>query len=120
MEFSLPPSISSQDWMVGQHLMVLDIGERSRFERRNIPGSAYAVCDEAANKNIMPSSRKNIEIVLVGDDEEYIRQMAEMMAQIGLTEGLARRHKRVEIGFGGILLRRTYFLNRSQKMARLR
>lgn len=69
----------------GQHLMVLDIGERSRFERRNIPGSAYAVCDEAAKKNIMPKLPKNIEIVLVGDDEEYTRQMAEMMAQIGLN-----------------------------------
>jgi rhodanese-related sulfurtransferase len=59
--------------------------ERSRFERRNIPGSAYAVCDEAAKKNIMPKLPKNIEIVLVGDDEEYTRKTAEMMAQIGLN-----------------------------------
>ena len=68
----------------------------------------------------MPKLPKNIEIVLVGDDEEYTRQMAEMMAQIGLNTKSARRHKRVEMGFGGILLWRAYFLNRSQKMARSR
>jgi glyoxylase-like metal-dependent hydrolase (beta-lactamase superfamily II)/rhodanese-related sulfurtransferase len=69
----------------GQHLMVFDIGEKYRFERRHIPGSAYAVCDAAAKKNIMPKLPKNIEIVLVSDDDEYSRQMAQMMAQIGLN-----------------------------------
>lgn len=58
-----------------QHLMVFDIGERGRFERRRIPGSAYAFCDESAKKNIMPKLSKNVEIVLVSDDDEYTRQM---------------------------------------------
>lgn len=100
--------------------MVLDIGERSRFERRNIPGSAYAVCDEAAKKNIMPKLPKNIEIVLVGDDEEYMTNGRDDGSNWSKHKVLARRHKRVEMGFGGILLWRTYFLNRSQKMARSR
>jgi glyoxylase-like metal-dependent hydrolase (beta-lactamase superfamily II)/rhodanese-related sulfurtransferase len=69
----------------GQHIMVFDIGERDRFERRHIPGSAYAVCDADAKKNIMPKLPKNIEIVLVSDDDKYSRQMAEMMAQTGLN-----------------------------------
>jgi glyoxylase-like metal-dependent hydrolase (beta-lactamase superfamily II)/rhodanese-related sulfurtransferase len=69
----------------GQHLMVFDIGERDRFERGHIPGSAYAVCDADAKKNIMPKLPKNIEIVLVSDDDEYSRQMAQMMSQIGLN-----------------------------------
>jgi glyoxylase-like metal-dependent hydrolase (beta-lactamase superfamily II)/rhodanese-related sulfurtransferase len=69
----------------GQHIMVFDIGERDRFERRHITGSAYAVCDADAKKNIMPKLPKNIEIVLVSDDDKYSRQMAEMMAQIGLN-----------------------------------
>ncbi len=69
----------------GQHIMVFDIGERDRFERRHIPGSAYAVCDADAKKNIMPKLPKNIEIVLVSDDDKYSRQMAEMMAQFGLN-----------------------------------
>jgi rhodanese-related sulfurtransferase len=68
-----------------QHLMVFDIGERRRFEQQHIPGSAYAVCDEAAKKNIMPKLPKNIEIVLVSDDDEYTKNMAEMMLQIGLN-----------------------------------
>ena len=46
----------------GQHLMVFDIGDKSRFDRQHIPGSAYAVCDAAAKKNIMPKLPKNIEI----------------------------------------------------------
>ena len=69
----------------GQHLMVFDIGERDRFEQRHIPGSAYAVCDADAKKNIMPKLPKNIEIVLVSDDDEYSKQMAQMMTQIGLN-----------------------------------
>lgn len=69
----------------GQPLMVFDIGDKNRFDRQHIPGSAYAVCDAAAKKNIMPKLPKNIEIVLVSDDDEYSRQMAQMMAQIGLN-----------------------------------
>ena len=44
----------------GQHIMVFDIGERDRFERRHIPGSAYAVCDADAKKNIMPKLPKTL------------------------------------------------------------
>ena len=69
----------------GQHLMIFDIGDRHRFDRQHIPGSAYAVCDAAAKKNIMPKLPKNIEIVLVSEDDEYSSQMAQMMAQIGLN-----------------------------------
>lgn len=69
----------------GQHLMIFDIGDKNRFDRQHIPGSAYAVCDAAAKKNIMPKLPKNIEIVLVSDDDEYSRQMAQMMTQIDLN-----------------------------------
>ena len=40
--------------------MVFDIGERDRFEQRHIPGSAYAVCDADAKKNIMPELPKTL------------------------------------------------------------
>ena len=47
--------------------MVLDIGEiEIRTERYT--GSAYATCDEAPKKNIMPKLPKNIEIVFVSDN----------------------------------------------------
>lgn len=83
--FKMSPEELKSRLEEGQHLMVFDIGEKNRFERRHIPGSAYAVCDAAAKKNIMPKLPRNIEIVLVSDDDEYSRQMAQMMAQIGLN-----------------------------------
>ena len=36
----------------GQPLMVFDIGDKNRFDRQHIPGSAYAVCDAAAKKKL--------------------------------------------------------------------
>ncbi|MGA7370296.1 MAG: rhodanese-like domain-containing protein [Nitrososphaeraceae archaeon] len=85
ISFKITPAELKSRLEGGQHLMVFDIGDRYRFQRRHIPGSAYAVCDAAAKKNIMPKLPKNIEIVLVSDDDEYSRQMAQMMAQIGLN-----------------------------------
>lgn len=64
--------------------IVFDLGEMRRYEACHIPGSAYAVCNEDSQKNIMPRLPKNIEIVLVSDDEEYPKHMASMMNQMGL------------------------------------
>lgn len=65
-------------------LMVLDIGSSKRYEKQHIPGSAYAVCNEDSKKTIMPKLPKDIELVVVSDDEEYPRQIAEMMEDMGL------------------------------------
>jgi glyoxylase-like metal-dependent hydrolase (beta-lactamase superfamily II)/rhodanese-related sulfurtransferase len=65
-------------------LMVFDIGSSKRYEEQHIPGSAYAVCDENSKKTIMPRLPKNIELIVVNDDEEYPRQIAEMMEGMGL------------------------------------
>ncbi|HEY7082515.1 MAG TPA: hypothetical protein VH500_22730, partial [Nitrososphaeraceae archaeon] len=35
-------------------LMIFDIGDRERYTRQHIPGSACAVCNEDSKKNIMP------------------------------------------------------------------
>jgi len=67
-----------------QPLMVFDIGDKQRYEEKHIPGSSYAVCNEESKKNIMPKLPKDIEIVLVAEDDEYTKQMTEMMQQIGL------------------------------------
>ena len=64
--------------------IVFDLGSMRRYEARHIPGSAYAVCNEDSQKNIMPRLPKDIEIVLVSDDEEYTKHMASMMTQMGL------------------------------------
>ena len=66
-------------------LMLFDIRDSEQFEQRHIPGSACAVCNEESKKNIMPRLPKDIEIILVGENEEYPKQMSEMMRQIGLN-----------------------------------
>ncbi len=66
-------------------LMLFDIRDSKQFEQKHIPGSACAVCNEESKKNIMPRLPKDVEIVLVGENEEYPKQMSEMMRQIGLN-----------------------------------
>ena len=66
-------------------LMLFDIRDSKQFEQKHIPGSAYAVCNEESKKNIMPRLPKDVEIVLVGENEEYPKQMSEMMRQMGLN-----------------------------------
>ena len=65
--------------------MLFDIRDSKRFEKRHIPGSACAVCNEESKKSIMPRLPKDLEIILVGEDEEYPKQMSEMMRQFGLN-----------------------------------
>jgi glyoxylase-like metal-dependent hydrolase (beta-lactamase superfamily II)/rhodanese-related sulfurtransferase len=66
-------------------LMVFDIGNMDRYEKQRIPGSAYAVCNEDSKRDIMPRLPRNVEIVLVSDNDEYPMQMAEMMRSMDLN-----------------------------------
>lgn len=66
-------------------LMIFDIGDMDRYNREHIPGSACAICNEDSKKNIMPRLPKDIELVLVADNEEYPMQMASMMSSMGLN-----------------------------------
>jgi rhodanese-related sulfurtransferase len=65
-------------------LMLFDIGQRERYEKKHIPGSSYAVCNEESKKRILPKLPRDVEIILVAENDEYTKQMAEMMHQIGL------------------------------------
>ena len=66
-------------------LMLFDIRDSKQFEQKHIPGSSYAVCNEESKKNIMPRLPKDVEIILVGENEEYPKQISQMMRQIGLN-----------------------------------
>ena len=72
-------------------LLLFDIRDSKTFEKRHIPGSACAVCNGETKRTIMPRLPKDMEIVLVGEqtpddsEENYTKQMAEMMRQIGLN-----------------------------------
>ena len=65
--------------------MIFDIGNMERYTRQHIPGSACAVCNEDSKKNIMPRLPKDIEIVLVADNDEYTMQITAMMRSMGLN-----------------------------------
>jgi glyoxylase-like metal-dependent hydrolase (beta-lactamase superfamily II)/rhodanese-related sulfurtransferase len=75
-------------------LLLFDLRDSKNFEKRHIPGSACAVCNEETKRNIMPKLPKDMEIVLVGEqlngekeedgETAHIKQMAKMMRQIGL------------------------------------
>lgn len=58
--------------------MVFDIGDKDRYEREHIPGSKFVVCDEKTISNLLPKLPKDINIVLVGEDEKYLKEMAEL------------------------------------------
>ena len=72
-------------------LLLFDIRDSKNFKKHHIPGSACAVCNEETKRTIMPRLPKDMEIVLVGEQtpddsgENYTKQMAEMMRQIGLN-----------------------------------
>ena len=65
--------------------MLFDIRDSKQFEQKHIPGSSYAVCNEESKKNIMSRLPKDVEIILVGENEEYPKQISQMMRQIGLN-----------------------------------
>ncbi|MGN6613824.1 MAG: MBL fold metallo-hydrolase [Candidatus Nitrosocosmicus sp.] len=66
-------------------LMLFDIRNSFEYEQKHIPGSAFALCNEESKQKIMPLLPKDVEIILIADDENYPKQISEMMRQIGLN-----------------------------------
>ena len=73
----------------GKPIMIFDIGNKARYEKEHIPGSKFAVCDQQTINNLLPKLPKNIDIVLVSENEDYTRQMAQMAREKG---GLRTRY----------------------------
>lgn len=73
----------------GKPIMIFDIGNNERYQREHIPGSKFAVCDQQTMNNLLPKLPKNIDIVLVAEDEDYTRKMAQMAREKG---GLRTRY----------------------------
>ena len=65
------------------------IGNKERYQREHIPGSKYAVCDQQTINNLLPKLPKDVDIVLVAEEEKYVRQMAQMAREKG---GLKTRY----------------------------
>ena len=70
-------------------IMIFDIGNNERYQKEHIPGSKFAVCDQQTMNSLLPKLPKNIDIVLVAENEDYTRQMAQMAREKG---GLRTRY----------------------------
>jgi len=67
----------------GKPIMVFDIGNKQRYQDEHIPGSKFAVCDQQTINNLLPKLPKDVEIVLVAEEENYAKQMAQMASERG-------------------------------------
>ena len=67
----------------GKPIMIFDIGNKERYQKEHIPGSKFAVCDQQTINSLLPKLPKNIDIVLVSENEDYTRQMAQMAREKG-------------------------------------
>jgi hypothetical protein len=63
--------------------MIFDIGNKERYQKEHIPGAKFVVCDQQTINSLLPKLPKNIDIVLVAEDEDYTRQMAQMAKEKG-------------------------------------
>jgi glyoxylase-like metal-dependent hydrolase (beta-lactamase superfamily II)/rhodanese-related sulfurtransferase len=83
-QFKSPLEITSEElkeklhYKSGKPIMIFDIGNKERYQREHIPGSKFAVCDQHTINNLLPKLPKDVDIVLVGEEENYARQMAQM------------------------------------------
>ncbi|HEY0580505.1 MAG TPA: rhodanese-like domain-containing protein, partial [Candidatus Nitrosocosmicus sp.] len=68
-----------------ERLMLFDIRDSFDYEQKHIPGSAFVVCNEESKQKIIPLLPKDMDIILVAYDENYPKQISEMMRQIGLN-----------------------------------
>src|SRR5215208_1904364 len=55
-------------------LMIFDIGDENRYEREHIAGSRFIVCDQETVNTMLPKMPKGIDIILVGEDENYTKE----------------------------------------------
>jgi glyoxylase-like metal-dependent hydrolase (beta-lactamase superfamily II)/rhodanese-related sulfurtransferase len=77
------------DKKTGKPIMIFDIGNKERYQKEHIPGSKFAVCDQQTMNSLLPKLPKNIDIVLVAENEDYTKQMAQIAREKG---GLRTRY----------------------------
>ena len=67
----------------GKPIMIFDIGNKERYQKEHIPGAKFVVCDQQTINSLLPKLPKDINIILVAEDEDYTRQMAKMAREKG-------------------------------------
>lgn len=69
--------------------MIFDIGDKERYQNEHIPGSKFAVCDQKTINSLLPKLPKDAEIIIVAEEEDYIKNIAKMARDKG---GLLTRY----------------------------
>jgi glyoxylase-like metal-dependent hydrolase (beta-lactamase superfamily II)/rhodanese-related sulfurtransferase len=64
--------------MEDELILIFDIGDENRYKREHIAGSRFMVCDDETISTTLPKLPKGIDIILVGEDEKYTKEMAQM------------------------------------------
>lgn len=64
-----------------QPIMIFDIGDEDRYKREHIAGSRFLICDEQTINTTFTKMPKSIEIILVAEDENYTKEMAQMVKE---------------------------------------
>jgi glyoxylase-like metal-dependent hydrolase (beta-lactamase superfamily II)/rhodanese-related sulfurtransferase len=59
-------------------LMIFDVGDETRYKREHIAGSKFLVCNQVTINAILQKMPKGIDIILVGEDENYTKEITEM------------------------------------------
>ncbi len=59
-------------------ILIFDIGNEDRYKREHIAGSRFLICDDETLRTIVPKMPKGIDIILVGEDEKYTKEMAQL------------------------------------------
>lgn len=70
----LKSKLSSRD----EPSMIFDIGNENIYKREHIPGSRFMACDDKTISTTLPKMPKGIDIVFVGENENYTKEMAQM------------------------------------------
>ena len=69
----------------GKPIMIFDIGNKERYQKEHFPGSKFVICDQQTINSLLPKLPKNIDIVLVAEDVNYPRQMAQIASYLHYT-----------------------------------
>jgi glyoxylase-like metal-dependent hydrolase (beta-lactamase superfamily II)/rhodanese-related sulfurtransferase len=59
-------------------VMVFDIGSENRYKREHILGSRFMICGDETINTMLPKMPKGIDIILVGEDENYLKEIAQL------------------------------------------
>jgi glyoxylase-like metal-dependent hydrolase (beta-lactamase superfamily II)/rhodanese-related sulfurtransferase len=70
----LRSKLSSSD----EPIMLFDIGSENRYKVKHIPDSRFLVCDDKTISTTLAKMPKGIDIVFVGEDENYTKEMAQL------------------------------------------